>query len=519
MIYEVEMLDGECFWGGTAVDGCQNPFDCNSRYSRDFNLAWECKIQTMPLYMSNKGRYIWSEKPFKISFCEGIIKIEGEDVIIEQVGSTLKEAYMTAMKKYFPFDGVRLPERFFTTAQYNTWMEFTYTPTQEGVLQYAKAIVKNDFEPGILIIDEGWHKRYGEWKFDEGRFPDPKTMVDELHQMGFTVMLWIVPTVTMDGLNYVQSTRKGLGVNPHADEVLVRNAKGQVAPTTWWNGHSAVLDMRKPCDAEYLDKQLRFLMEEYGIDGFKFDGGSVEMYNPGVFLNVPLRDDHDAYAMNIAWNEFGRRYTYHEYKDSYKAGGKNCIARLLDRGHRWDGDGINTLIPCSILQGLLGTPFICPDMIGGGEWTDSALGRPIDEELFVRMAQASALCPMMQFSWAPWRVLSKEGLRLVVEAAQLHKRLAPEIMELVRKSETDGEPILRNLEYNYPGQGYEYIKDEFMLGENILVCPVVTKGTFEKDLIFPEGTWIAEDGTEYSGAETHRVETPLSKLVWFRRKE
>ncbi len=516
MRYQIKMLDGECFWGGSAVDGTQNPFNKDSVYSRD--LTRYCTIQTMPLFVSNKGRYIWSDNPFNVNIKDGVIILDGEDVIVEQAGSTLKDAYMAAMTKHFPFDGVHLQEKFFTTAQYNTWMEFTYTPTQEGTLEYAKSIVENGFEPGILIIDEGWHKRYGEWKFDEGRFPNPKAMVDELHEMGFTVMLWVVPTVTMDGLNYVQATRKDLGKNPNAAETLVRNANGHVAPTTWWNGHSAVLDMRKQADVEYLDNQLQFLMKEYGVDGFKFDGGSVWMYHPDNFWNKPLRDDHNPYEMNIAWNEFGRRYAYHEYKDSYKAGGKNCIARLLDRGHRWDGDGINTLIPCSILQGLLGTPFICPDMIGGGEWSYTALGYPIDEELFIRMAQVSALCPMMQFSWAPWRALSKEGLKTVVAAAQLHKKFAPEILELVRKSETSGEPIVRNLEYNYPGCGYEYIKDQFMLGDDILVCPVITKGTFTKDIVFPAGTWVSEDGTEYEGGRVHNVATPLEKLTWFRKK-
>ncbi len=517
MVYTFEMLEGECFWGGSAISGCDNPFNKDSDFSADYTTL--AKIQTMPMFLSNKGRVIWSDNPFSVKIKNGVITITGKDVTIEVAGSTLKDAYLTAMKKHFPFDGKRLPDKFFTTAQYNTWMEFTYTPTQEGTLEYARNIVKNGFEPGILIIDEGWHKRYGEWVFDEYRFPDPKAMVDELHELGFTVMLWVVPVVTPDGLNYVQTTRPSLNVNPYASETLTRTASGSVAVTSWWNGYSAILDMRKKCDAEYLDSKLQFLMKEYGIDGFKFDGGNVHMYHPNAFINGPLRDDHDPHEMNRAWNEFGRKYEYHEYKDSYKAGGKNCIERLQDRGHRWDGDGINTLIPCSILQGLLGTPFICPDMIGGGEWSYTALAYPIDEELFVRMAQVSALCPMMQFSWAPWRALSDKYLKMVVDAAMLHKKMSGEILKLVRKSEVDGEPILRNLEYNYPGKGYEYIKDQFMLGEDILVCPVVTKGTFEREVVFPEGVWVDEDGNRYTGGTTKVVASPIEKLPWFTREK
>ena len=52
--------------------------------------------------------------------------------------------------------GKTLPREFFKTAQFNTWVEFTYNPTQEGVLKYAHSIIDNGFDPCILIIDKGW---------------------------------------------------------------------------------------------------------------------------------------------------------------------------------------------------------------------------------------------------------------------------------------------------------------------------------------------------------------------------
>ena len=68
-----------------------------------------------------------------------------------------------------------------------------------------------------------------------------------------------------------------------------------------------------------------------------------------------------------------------------------------------------------IAAGLLGYPFICPDMVGGGEWTTFIPGSPFDPELFVRSAQVHALCPMMQFSASPWRVLDAEVCHEAVE--------------------------------------------------------------------------------------------------------
>lgn len=275
---------------------------------------------------------------------------------------------MATMEKHFPFADTRknnkkLPREFFKTAQYNTWMEFTYNPSQQEVLEYAHAVIDHGFEPGILIIDEGWHTRYGVWQFDFHKFPDPKAMIDELHSMGFTVMLWVTPLVTPDGQDFINtqlSHADGNGDTP----LFLRTESGKIAIVQWWNGYSAILDLRKEGDRNYLDEKLQFLMKEYGVDGFKFDGGNYAMYHPDNIQNGKAAPEHDAAALNLAWNEFGARYRFHEYKDTFKGGGQ------------W-------------LYNLI------PDF-------------KVDEELFIRMAQASALFPIMQFSWAPWRVLSKK---------------------------------------------------------------------------------------------------------------
>ncbi|MBR2952121.1 MAG: glycoside hydrolase, partial [Clostridia bacterium] len=81
---------------------------------------------------------------------------------------------------------------------------------------------------------------------------------------------------------------------------------------------------------------------------------------------------------------------------------------------------------------------------------------------------------------------------------------------------TSGEPVLRHMEYEFPHCGYEKIADQFMLGSDILVCPVITKGTREKDVIFPEGKWQDDEGNVYEKG-THTVKTPLEKLTYFRR--
>lgn len=516
MEYIFEILDDECWWGGTTVDGRLCPFDKNTVLERNFLEV--CSNQTMPMYLSNKGRCIWSEEAFKVKIYDGKFIIDGNNVVIEQFGSTLKEAYLGAMNKYFPPTGEFLPEEFFKAPQYNTWMHLTYNQNQKDILAYAEQIIKNDFKPGIFIIDEGWQKDYGVWEFDPAKFENPKEMVDKLHEMGFIVMLWVVPNIRPDGLTFVQQTDPRL--NPeHYKDMFMRTEEGNIAISSWWNGYSAILDMTKQCDIDFLDGQLKKLVMEYNIDGFKFDGGNPGNYANHRCINGIPSITHTAGERNIAWNDFGSRYKFHEYKDTFKGGGKRVIQRIRDKSHSWDTNGLAELIPCAILQGITGHPFICPDMIGSGAWIDKATGTNVDQELFVRMAQCSTFFPMMQFSWAPWEALSEEYLNIVKESAHLHDEFADTIITLVKDAYKTGEPILRNLEYNYPNQGYERINNIFMLGEDILVAPVTQKGQTVKTIPLPKGIWKSSDGQIYEGGKEYDIEVTINSIPYFTKQD
>ncbi len=510
---DVQMLESEKWWGGSTIDGFASPFDKRTKTSR--NLI-ACRNQIMPLYLSNFGRVIWSEAPFTIHFDEGRILIEGEEEItLEKYGNTLREGYLGAMNAHFKPTGNPPLEDFFCVPQYNTWMQLVYEQTQEGVLAYARELLTHGYKPGIMMIDEGWQRNYGDWRFDLERFPTPKKMVDELHEMGFKVMLWVTPYVNPDGKNFVVHAYTFR--NPTLKEkYFLRTESGVPAIMKWWNGYSLALDMTKECDRKYLSSQLDDLMKDYGIDGFKFDGGSIGGYaQTAAYGGLPLSSESTAAERNIAWNEFGARYPYHEYKDTFKGGGKRTIQRTLDRNHSWDNEGINTLIPNALLQGLLGHPFICPDMVGGGEWTIKEFCQNIDPELFVRMAQCSALFPMMQFSWAPWEAVDETHAALIKKAHDLHVEFSGFILDLVQDAVRTGEPILRSLEYNYPHCGYEHILDAFMLGESLLVAPVVVKGQTVKKVPLPKGKWKGFDGKLYEGGKTISIPVTLQDLPYF----
>ena len=222
MTYTFKILENEYWYGGCCNEATTQPYDVNSEFHHEY--SHDVTTQGAPLYVSTKGRYIWSEDAFDVTVKNGEFIIESElEVTMNEGGSTLRDAYLSAMRAHFPFSG-KVPERdFFKAAQYNGWMEFTYSPNQEGILDYARTVIKSGFVPGIFIIDGGWQNNYGDWTFDTRRFPDPKAMVDELHALGFKVMLWVVPYVASCGLKFISQIREDLNPSGNASKIFLRN--------------------------------------------------------------------------------------------------------------------------------------------------------------------------------------------------------------------------------------------------------------------------------------------------------
>lgn len=500
---EITITENEKWWGGAVVDGPLMPFS-GEKYV--YNQNGNCKDnQAAPLLISNKGRFIWGEKPLNIEITKTNISLDdtGGNIITGTSGTTLKDAFLQASKQFFAPSGKTPDPLLFTSPQYNTWIELQYNQNEKDVLKYAESIVANGFPVGVIMIDDTWQTNYGKWTFDAEKFSDPKGMIKKLHAMGFKVMLWVCPFISADSRNFRSLAAKKM-------MLFADSAKKIPAIVRWWNGASGLLDLSNPESEKWFRNELSALVSEYGVDGFKLDAGDPQFYVGSYSLNnFSPNEQCEAYA------KIGLSFPLNELRACWKVAGQPLVQRLRDKAHSWDD--LRVLMPDMIGLGLIGHQFGCPDMIGGGEFTSFQDASIMDEELVVRSAQVSALMPMMQFSVAPWRVLSKENLAICKNMANLHFQMGKEILELAKTCAVSGEPMVRNLEYEFPGKGFEEIKDQFLLGSKILVAPSVHKGERSREVVFPEGKWKGDDGSVVTGPAKLKIEVPLERLPWYRR--
>jgi alpha-glucosidase len=150
--------------------------------------------------------------------------------------------------------------------------------------------------------------------------------------------------------------------------------------------------------------------------------------------------------------------------------------------HLWLG------VPMATGLGISGQPFVGAD-IGGFEGDSNA-------ELFLRWMQYGTLTPFCrnhsargwvdQYAWS-WGELVED---LVREAIQLRYRLLPYLYSsFVIASET-GAPVQRPLIF---GDQHDHVArdvdDEYLLGPDLLVAPVLKPGLTARPVYLPNGTW------------------------------
>ena len=118
----------------------------------------------------------------------------------------------------------------------------------------------------------------------------------------------------------------------------------------------------------------------------------------------------------------------------------------------------------------------------------------------------------------PWSY-DAQTVRVYDRLSRLHLQAVALIMSLWRRAERTGMPVTRPLWLAYPDDRTAWRQDqEWLLGPDVLVAPVVTPGATSMSVYFPRGCWRAPDhGATYRGPRARNVSAPLTRLPYFLR--
>jgi hypothetical protein len=157
--------------------------------------------------------------------------------------------------------------------------------------------------------------------------------------------------------------------------------------------------------------------------------------------------------------------------DSRPAQSIPCLYRMFDRfSHEGIENGLASVIPTMLISGLLGFPFVLPDMVGGNEYDQVHA----DADLMQRWLYANALMPSMQLSLPPWTYgdAVEEALN---EALAIREHLLGEsglLRALALEACNQGTPIARPMWWQEPTLPASWeIDDQFTVGDDLVVAP------------------------------------------------
>jgi alpha-glucosidase (family GH31 glycosyl hydrolase) len=370
------------------------------------------------------------------------------------------------------------PIELFTQPTWTTWARYKIAIDQATVLKFAREIDEHGYPHHVMEIDDIWQTHYGDLEFAPDRFPDPRGLIDQLHAQGFKVTVWVIPFINPDAEAFQVGAAKGY---------LVQTTAGDPYLVKWWQGEGALLDVTNPAAFDWFLQRLRSLQQRTGLDGFKFDAGeSVFLPKDAVwYAKINGEDSHvNAYTHHYV-SFVAQHFGLTEVRSGWFNQSAPIFFRQWDKTSDWSyANGLKSVITGLLSLTLTGYPFILPDMIGG-----NAYGEQPNAELLIRWTQLTALLPAMQFSLAPWD-LGEECDRTCRRYVEFHSEFASEILRVAEEAVRTGAPIIRPISWLAPDDERALLcDDEYLLGADVLVAPVVEAGQRARDIYLPPGLW------------------------------
>lgn len=419
------------------------------------------------------------------------------------------------------------------------WQSKLRYQTQEEVINAAKEFKRRNLPISIIVIDYFHWTKSGEFKFDPIYWPDPKKMVEELKQLDIEPVVSIWPTIDQTSSHFAEMKEYGL---------LVQDEKG-VAVSNTFLGNNAFADFTNPKTRDYIWHLVKENYFSYGIKNYWLDVAEPE-YTRYTF-------DNYRYYQGSAL-QYGNEYPVN-YTQTFFDGLKACkvdspisLVRSAWAGSQkygalvWSGDidssfeALRNQLTIGLSIGLAGIPWWTTDIGGfnGGVNTD-----PEFQELVTRWFQFATFCPVMRMhgdrephskplskegggrmpsgdDTEPWSY-GKRSYDIMSKYLRLRYALKSYISNVMREAHQYGDPVIRTLFYEFPQDNVSWsVKDEYMFGSELLVCPILFAHQTKRSVYLPVGKdWInCSTGESFYGGQTIDVSVKLDVIPVFAAK-
>ncbi len=349
-----------------------------------------------------------------------------------------------------------------------------------------------------VVLDLYWYGReqdMGRLAWDKQQWPDPDDMLEYLKKKHINVVTIAQPYVLRNGRaidNYNELAPQGM-------LVMNKDTLDKPLGVTIWVGHGGMFDVSNSKTRQWLSDRYGALSDR-GVSAWWGDLGEPEVHpEAGLHANGLLtRQYHNLYGNE--WSSIVYEMEKAKYPDRrmmiMMRGGTTGLQRYnvfpwsTDVSRTWGG--LEPQVRIMLNSGLSGLGYMGHD-VGGFSIIDQE--HPTDDELYVRWMQLGVFSPMLrthaQYKAEPYNY--PKYASLLLSLVKERYRWIPYNYTLAWENATKGWPMVRPLDFHDTTASgrYDGISDQFLWGRDIMVAPVMTQGTVQRPVIFPEGSdWV-----------------------------
>jgi alpha-glucosidase len=426
------------------------------------------------------------------------------------------------VKKYSQLTGVpELPPLWTLGFHQCKWSYYPESQVRDITSTFRKKKIPCD----AIYLDIDYMDGFRCFTWSPEHFPHPKQMVSDLSKEGFKTVVIIDPGIKIDPNYsvYTEALEKGF---------FCRRMDGPLMKGAVWPGDCNFPDFTNPDVRVWWAGLFKELIEDIGVKGVWNDMNEPAVFEVETFPYDVRHDyDGDPCSHRKAHNVYGMqmaRATYDGVK-KFRNGERPFVitrsgyAGLQKYTSVWTGDNIanweHLVIANNQCQRLSvsGISF-CGSDIGG------FIGQPTGE-LFIRWIQLGIFHPFCRVHSSgdhgeqePWS-FGVEFETLSRKFIELRYQLLPYIYTTFYQHVQSGMPFLRPLPFIAQHDLESYARqDEFMMGDSILVCPVLGEKLDGRWLYLPEGTWYYWwDDKTYKGKQEVWADAALDRVPMYIR--